>query len=86
MKPIIPILIRNYWLFRTEGQELLALQNRRERDPDCKVEDIEGVLRNLYINEGADWEGRGEVQKLFFAASIAAHEHFIAGWKAERRD
>jgi len=68
------------------NQELLALQNRRERDPDCKVEDIEGVLRNLYINEGADWEGRGEVQKLFFAASIAAHEHFIAGWKAERRD
>ena len=62
-------------------QELRGLERRRESDPSCKVEDIEGVLQHLYIMDGADWYGRGEVQDITMAATIAAYEHFIAEWK-----
>ena len=65
-------------------QELRGLFRRREADPHCAPEDIEGVLEHLYIMDGADWYGRGEVQDITMAATIAAYEHFIAQWKAER--
>ena len=65
-------------------QELRGLQRRRIADPLCRAEDIERVLRNLYIMDGADWYGRGDVQDIIMAATIAAYEHFIAEWKAGR--
>jgi hypothetical protein len=64
-------------------QELRGLKRRRETDPRCTVEDIEGILRHLYIMDGADWYGRGDVQDTTMAATIAAHEHFITQWKSE---
>jgi hypothetical protein len=64
-------------------EELRFLQRRRDSDPFCKVKDIEGVLQHLYIMDGADWYGRGDVQDITMAATIAAYEHFIALWKAE---
>ena len=63
--------------------ELRGLQRRRESDPALTVGDIEGTLRHLYILDGADHDGRGGVQDLTMAATIAAHEHFIALWKTE---
>ena len=63
--------------------ELRGLERRRKSDPGCKVADIEGVLQHLYIMYGADTDGRGEVADISMAATIAAHEHFIAQWKAE---
>ena len=63
--------------------ELRFLRRRRESDPLCAVKDIEGVLRHLYIMDGADWYGRGDVQDITMTATIAAYEHFIAQWKAE---
>ena len=62
--------------------ELRALQRRCDSEPKCTVKDIEGILKNLYIMDGA--EGMGEVQSISMAATIAAHEHFIAQWKLER--
>lgn len=67
----------------TFEQELLGLKRRRESDPSCKIEDLEGTLRNLYIMDGADQGGRGPLQDIIMAATIAAYEHFIAVWKAE---
>ena len=64
-------------------QELRGLKRRRESDPKCTVEDIEGVLQHLYIMDGADWYGRGDVQDITMAATIAAYELFIAQWKSE---
>jgi hypothetical protein len=64
-------------------EELLGLSRRRSSDPNCTVEDLEGVLEHLYIMDGADWAGRGEVQDITLAATIAAYEQFIARWKAE---
>jgi hypothetical protein len=65
-------------------QELRGLQRRRQSDSGCQVEDIERVLKNLYIMDGADWYGRGDVQDITMAATIAAYEHFIAQWKLEK--
>jgi hypothetical protein len=64
--------------------ELRGLERRRAADPKCTPEDIEGILRNLYIMEGADQGGRGGVQDTALAATIAAHEHFIARWRTEK--
>jgi len=64
-------------------EELRFLRRRRESDPSCKVEDIEGVLQHMYIMDGADWYGRGDLQDIVMAATLAAYEHFIAQWRAE---
>jgi len=64
-------------------EELRGLARRRIADPRCTVEDIERVLQHLYKMDGADWAGRGDVQDITVAATIAAYEYFIAEWKAE---
>ncbi|GHU55812.1 hypothetical protein FACS189442_3810 [Spirochaetia bacterium] len=64
-------------------QEIRGLRRRRESDKNCTVADIEGVLQHLYIMDGADWYGRGDVQDTTMAATIAAYEYFIADWKAK---
>ena len=63
--------------------ELRGLERRRLSDPSCTREDLEGVLKHLYNNDGADWYGRGEVQDIIMSATIAAYEIFITKWKAE---
>jgi hypothetical protein len=67
-------------------QEIRGLRRRRESDPNCTVADIEGILQHLYIMDGADWYGRGDVQDTIMAATIAAYEHFIAQWKTDEKD
>jgi len=64
-------------------EELRGLERRRKADPGCKIEDFEGILKSLYIMDGADWGGRGDVQDASLAATIAAYERFIAQLKAE---
>ena len=66
-------------------QELRGLERRREADISCTVADIERVLENLYIMDGADWYGRGDVQDTIMAATIAAYEKFIADWKQRQQ-
>jgi hypothetical protein len=66
-------------------EELRGLNRRRLSDPNCSVKDIEGVLQHLYVMDGADWYGRGDVQGVTIAATIAAYERFIAQWKAESK-
>jgi hypothetical protein len=68
---------------KTFEQEVRGLIRRREADPNCGPADAEGILQGLYVMDGADWLGRGEVQDITMAATIAAYEHIIAEWKAE---
>ena len=70
----------------TFEEELRGLRRRRESDPGCTVADLEGTLTHLYIMQGADWGGRGEVQGITLGATIAAYERVIAEWKAETVD
>ena len=67
----------------TFERETRGLIRRRQSDPACKVEDLEAILKNLYIMDGADQGGRGSLQDTIMAATIAAYEQFIAQWKAE---
>ncbi|MCL2205484.1 MAG: hypothetical protein FWB82_03745 [Treponema sp.] len=63
---------------------LSGLHRRTESDSECTVQDIEKVLKQMYIRDGADG-GRGELQDIIMAANIAAHEYYIAQWKAQAR-
>jgi len=63
-------------------QELRGLERRRQADPALTVADLEGQVRHLYNMQGADWGGRGELQDIVLAATIAAYERFIFDWKA----
>jgi len=63
-------------------QETTGLTRRLNSDPGCKAEDLEAILKHLYIMEGADIGGRGTLQDIIMSATIAAYEHFIAKMKA----
>jgi len=67
----------------TFDQEVLGLERRRAHDPSCTVGDLKATLQHLYIMDGSDWGGRGELQDLVLQATIAAYEHVIAEWEAE---
>jgi hypothetical protein len=61
---------------------LAALAARRRVDPTFMIEDAEGTLRHLYVQEGSD-PGRGPLQDAILGATIAAHEQFIDMWRKE---
>ena len=63
--------------------EMTVLKRRREHDPSCSIADISGILRNLYISDGNNWEGRSELVQASISATIDAYEHFIHEWKKE---
>ena len=67
----------------TFDDETRALYRRMEVDPNCKIEDLRGILKSLYIMEGQDHDGRGSLQDTVMAATIAAYERFIADWKVK---
>ena len=65
-------------------EELRGLERRRNYENNCSIKDLEAVLDALYIMDGADGSGRGDVQDISMAATIAAYEHFIAQWKTQK--
>jgi hypothetical protein len=67
----------------TFEEETRGLTRRRQADTACTVEDLQAILNALYVMDGADWAGRGDVQDTIMAATIAAYEHFIFQWKSE---
>jgi hypothetical protein len=67
-------------------EELRGLERRLESSKDCtiaEITEIEGTLKHLYIMEGSDWAGRGELQSAGLEAAIAAHEEIIARMKGK---
>ncbi len=65
------------------GTALESLRKRREEDPGFTPEDARGILRHLYVQDGNDQGGRGELQDLVMQGTIDAHERFIADWERE---
>ena len=61
----------------TYEKETAGLRRRLASDPSCTAGDLEGILKSLYIMDGSDWQGRGEVQSIYLAATIAAYEDII---------
>ncbi len=64
-------------------EELRGLERRCEHDPTCGVDELKGVLKALYVREGNDLEGRGQLQDAALSATIAAYEHFIEDKKKD---
>ena len=61
---------------------LAGLENRRRVDPGFTFEDARSALEHLYVLEGNDWQGRGELGDIVTAATIAAYEDFVFEWRA----
>lgn len=68
---------------QTLADEKRGLERRRAHDSNLKMEDVQGILNHLYINEGNNWEGRGPLADMVLSATIAAYEHYISEWKKE---
>lgn len=68
------------------AQTLASLERRKVEDASFRPDDVRGVLKHLYVQDGNDWVGRGELQDLIMAATIAAHESFLATWERDRRE
>jgi len=65
----------------TYDKTLVSLERRRADDPAFSLLDAEGVLKHLYVQDGNDWGGRGELQDIVMQATVDAYERFIAEWK-----
>jgi hypothetical protein len=65
---------------------LRGLEGHRRSDPSFGVADADGTLQHLYIAEGNNWLGRGELGDIVNSATIAAYEHFIYELKREAAD
>lgn len=65
-------------------EELTGLKRRMENDASCTIADLQGTLNNLYIMDGNNWTGRGELQAAILNATIAAYEYFITESKLEK--
>jgi hypothetical protein len=63
---------------KTFDDEYRGLERRCASGKNCEADDIAGMLKHLYEMQGSDWLGRGEVQNIALAATIAAYESFIA--------
>ena len=59
---------------------LRGLENRRKADRSFTIADARSALEHLYILEGNDWLGRGELGDIVASATISAYEHFIHEW------
>jgi|AntRauTorcE11897_2_1112592.scaffolds.fasta_scaffold173133_1 hypothetical protein len=50
---------------------------------DFSLTDLKNMLETEYANEGNGWDGKGEVQEVVQAATIAAYQQKIAAWEKE---
>ena len=62
-------------------QETRGLIRRQQSSSGISADDIKGHLKNLYIMDGADQGGRGPLQDVIMAATIAAYEKFLSELK-----
>ncbi|MFD3155494.1 hypothetical protein ACFIJ5_01225 [Haloimpatiens sp. FM7330] len=59
------------------------LKEQRKVSTSYTIQDLERFLNNLYVNDGNNWEGRGNVTSITNNATIAACETFLAEWREE---
>jgi len=55
-----------------------SLQRRQADDPSFTIDAARGQLKHLYVNDGNNWVGRGELQDIIVQAMIDAFERYIA--------
>jgi len=53
---------------------------RRQSDPSFTREYMEGLLSSLYVQQGNNWDGRGQTRETAHCALIAAAELVVSQW------
>ena len=59
----------------------LARLQAESRKPAFNIATIEGELSALYLYEGQDWDGRGELKHAEIEGSILAYQVFLRRWQ-----
>ncbi len=62
----------------TFSTTLASLERRQADDGSFTLEAARGVLKHLYVQDGNDWVGRGELQDIVMQATIDAYERYVA--------
>ncbi|HKJ68463.1 MAG TPA: hypothetical protein VKA68_10945 [bacterium] len=57
------------------------VEERQQTDPRFSKDELCGMLRNAYIDQGNDWGGRGIRHAITISATIAAYEYCLAEWE-----
>ena len=58
-----------------------SLDSMRKTNPAYKIEDLEKFVQSLYVNDGNNWLGRGEIKNTVNNATIVAAETVLSEWK-----
>ncbi|MTI65787.1 MAG: hypothetical protein FH753_04215 [Firmicutes bacterium] len=59
------------------------LKYQKESDDTYTIDKLKALLESLYINEGNDWLGRGDIKDTVNKATIAACQKLLAEWESE---
>lgn len=62
------------------------LNNKLENDPDFGIDELKALLNSLYVDEGNDWLGRGDLKSAATNATICACESILAEYEERRLD
>lgn len=57
--------------------------SQKQNDPTFDRPFLRGLLNSMYVNQGNDWTGRGQVKDASQDAVIAAAEAILADWEKE---
>ena len=64
-------------IYNSIYERTLAHLENQSQMPSFDIINIEKELEALYIYEGQDWGGRGEVKEIEISATIAAYQVFL---------
>lgn len=67
----------------TYASTFKSLRRRQADDPSFTIDAAKSQLKHLYINDGNNWAGRGELQDIIVQAMIDAFERYIAERESE---
>jgi hypothetical protein len=65
-------------------EEIRGLERRAAGNPSFGLEDVENQLNSLYILQGQDWDGRGDIGDIELSARLAAWEQYAAQLRAAK--
>jgi 1,4-alpha-glucan branching enzyme len=67
--------------FENSYDDTLVMLERRSTLEGFDLKDLQGELNTLYIYEGQDWVGRGELKNAEIHGEISAYHVFIEQYK-----
>ncbi len=65
-------------------QTCAFLRHRRANDPEFTLETLVRLLETQYLHQGNEPAGKGTVQQITEAATVAAFECVLAEWQQEK--